>query len=396
MRGRHVDLIWPSNPTLYAPARHRRACRYQAWIPDPIAEQTFSLDSRTAGIVSDAERAIASLNATVHPGLAPLSRLLLRTESIASSRVEGMSCDLRTLARAEAGARTNQTTMDVLANVNAMQLAVDDASAADAFTVDHIMSIHRRLMTETSTPHIAGRLRTTQNWIGGNDFTPCGADYVPPPPEHVIPLLHDVCQAVQDEMHPPVVQAALVHAQFETIHPFDDGNGRTGRALIHVVLRRRGLAPGYVPPISLVFAAHRERYIRGLTQFRDNQVAEWVDQFAGSAASAVGLAQKYLRAVHTLTLGWRERLSAGANPRIDAAAWALIDILPAYPVITAPLAAAATGRAKAAVHQALGELVSAGVLLPLSLSKRNRSWEASGLLDVLARLEGHPGEEFGV
>lgn len=123
---------------------------------------------------------------------------------------------------------------------------------------------------------IAGQVRTSQSWIGGNDYNPCGADYVPPPPEDVADLLDDLCEAINDDRLQPDVQAALVHAQFETIHPFADANGRTGRALIHVVLRRRGVALSYVPPISAVLGAHRDRYIAGLIGFRDASVDPWL------------------------------------------------------------------------------------------------------------------------
>jgi Fic family protein len=192
---------------------------------------------------------------------------------------------------------------------------------------------------------------------------------------------------MNDETLPPLVQSALIHAQFETIHPYDDGNGRTGRALVQVVLRRRGLAPSYVPPISVVLAADRERYIEGLTWYRHGRVADWIERFAGAAARAATLASSYLTAVAALQDQWRKALSEAGNPRADAAAWAVIDVLPAYPAITSPVAAAATGRAKASVHQAIGHLVDAGILMPLSESKRNQAWEAAGLLDLLASLE---------
>ncbi|HEX7941116.1 MAG TPA: Fic family protein [Gemmatimonadaceae bacterium] len=179
-----------------------------------------------------------------------------------------------------------------------------------------------------------------------------------------------------------------MHAQFETIHPFEDGNGRTGRALVHVVLRRRGLAPRFLPPISVVLAGAKDRYIDGLTAFRGDKVANWIEHFAAAAARAARLANAYVGAVEALRRAWREQLDAsGHAPRRGAAAWALIDVLPAHPIITAPVAAIATGRAKAAIYDAIEQLVAAQVLMPLSASQRNRAWEVVGLLDLIERLE---------
>ena len=152
-------------------------------------------------------------------------------------------------------------------------------------------------MERATNQHVAGRIREEQNWIGGNDYNPCGADFVPPPPEHVLPLLDDLFDAMDDDRLPPLVQAALVHPQFETIHPFHDGNGRTGRALIHVVLNRRGIAPEYVLPISVVLANNRDRYIAALTAFREDGTGQWIEHFAAATATAANLASAYLQAL---------------------------------------------------------------------------------------------------
>ena len=133
-------------------------------------------------------------------------------------------------------------------------------------------------------------------------------------------LLEDLYAAINDDLLPPLVQAALVHAQLETIHPFDDGNGRTGRALVHVVLRRRGIAPRFLPPISVVFAGARERYIDGLTRFRGDQVAECCENFSAATVRAARLARDYVDAVRRLQQSWRDQLQSwSAPPRADAA-----------------------------------------------------------------------------
>ncbi len=392
MPGRLIPQTWHYDPTLYAPASYKRACKYDAFVPDELASIAVLLDVQLSGLVSEAEHMIRQLNDEGGPALDPLARLLLRTESIASSKVEGMQLGVRELARAEARAESgitpSRTALDLLANIDAMVLAVDDAANAKRFDVAEIVAIHRRLLERSLHQDIAGRIRARQNWIGGNDYNPCGADYVPPPPEEVARLLSDLCATINDETFSPLVQAALVHAQFETIHPFDDGNGRTGRALVHVVLRRRGIAPHFLPPISVVFAGARDRYIAGLVRFRGDGVDEWISHFAAATVKAARLGRTYIDEVRALQEHWREQLRETGNaPRSDAAAWAIIDLLPAHPMISAPVAAAVTNRAKGRIYEGIEQLVSAGVLLPLTSGRRNRWWEASGLLELIERLE---------
>ena len=391
MRGRFISLTWTHDPAAYAPPRYRRACAYEAFEPSPLRGESFPLPADTAGVVSEAERAIATLNSAPQPALAPLARLLLRTESIASSKVEGLQADARSLARAEArgdlGAGVGTEVREVLANIDAMQLAVEETSDSPRIGRREMRLIHEALMGSGTGSGIAGRVRTAQSWIGGNDFNPCGADFVPPPPAAVGPLIEDLSAFIDSDTLPPLVQAAIAHAQFETIHPFADGNGRTGRALIHVILRRRGLAPTFIPPISVVLARRRAAYIAGLGAFREDRVPEWLDHFAAAAAESARLATSYLAAVGRLQEGWRERLRAGAAPRSGAAAWSLIEVLPAHPVVTVAIGAAATGRTRPAVNQAVRSLEAAGVLIPLTTGRRNRAWESQGLLELLAGLE---------
>ena len=133
-----------------------------------------------------------------------------------------------------------------------MERAIEIGSETRELTVADIEEIHRTLLHYTDDEGIAGIIRDKQNWVGGNDYNPVGADYVPPPDELVEELLVDLCRfAARDDLA-TVTQAAVAHAQFETIHPFADGNGRTGRALIYTILRRRGEISEFIPPISLV------------------------------------------------------------------------------------------------------------------------------------------------
>ena len=392
MRGRYEHRVWQWNPSIYAPSKYRGGCEYEAFVPKRIAELEPDLPGAVAGVVSDAEAAIAELNRGARLELQPLARLLLRTESVASSKVEGMQVETRTLARAEAkqevGRSIGAEAAEILANIDAMQLAIERAVAADAIAYDDLLDIHRRLLARVpNASAMAGKFRQVQNWIGGNDYNPCAADFVPPPPEEIPSLLDDLCRFANDATLPPLVQAAIAHAQFETIHPFEDGNGRTGRALVQVILRRRGLAPAFVPPISVALARDKGMYIRGLTNFREGLISRWIEVFAAATAQAATLATRYVASVERLQETWREQVRSRSNPRSDAAVWDLIKVLPAHPIITVAIGVAATGRTKPAVSNGISELQNADVLTLLTTSPRNRAWEASGLLDLIEELE---------
>jgi Fic family protein len=385
---RYETHSWPANPSAPGGRAERRAFSYRALVPDPVSKLQLSLPSAVAAAVSTAERAIDALNRDP-PRLASLevlARRLLRAESVASSRIEGLVLSQRRLARAEAeeGAARDETARSVLGNVVAMEHAVAVGASAKQLRLKDVLEIHRLLMLATTTPQIAGELRYTQNWIGGNAYNPGRADFVPPPPERVKDLMDDLVAFMNRTDLPPVVQAAVTHAQFETIHPFADGNGRVGRALIPVVLRRRGLAPRYVPPVSLVLAADAKAYVAGLTAFREDRAAEWILLFAQAIERAAAKASELALRLAELQERWRE---LAGRPRRHSSAEALIVELPAHPIVTVATAQKFLGRSKQAVNEAIAELAEKGVLHPITLAKRNRAWEARDLFDLINEVE---------
>jgi Fic family protein len=385
---RYETRSWPADPSAPGGRSERRVFRYHAFVPDPIAELELSLPSSVAGAVSTAERAVDTLNRDP-PRLATLevlARRLLRAESVASSRIEGLVLSQRRLARAEAeepDAR-DETARSVLGNVVAMERAVALGAGARPLRLKDVLEIHRLLMLATTTPQIAGKLRERQNWIGGNAFNPGRADFVPPGPERVRDLMDDLVAFMSRTDLPPVVQAAIAHAQFETIHPFADGNGRVGRALIHVVMRRRGIAPRYVPPVSLVLAADAKDYVGGLTAFREDRAAEWILLFARAIERAAAKASELALRLAELQERWRVR---AGRPRRHSSAEALIVELPAHPIVTVATAQKFLGRSKQAVNEAIAVLAEKGVLHAITLAKRNRAWEARDLFDLINDFE---------
>ena len=381
--------------------RDRRPCTYAVYRPDRLAGRRFVLDGDVAADVGDAEAALLKLDASAAAlaGTEALARLLLRAESVASSRIEGLEVGGRRLLRADAARQLGEasrdvTALEVLGNIDAMMWGVDTVEPGRPITVHTLLEAHRRLLAGTRLESQGGRLRTLQNWIGGSAYNPCSAEFVPPPPEAVADLLDDLLAFCNDDALPALAQAAIAHAQFETIHPFVDGNGRTGRVLIHLVLRRRGLGLRVLPPVSLVLATWSRDYIHGLTGTRHigpPHSAEahaganrWVALFASACRRAVEDATHFEAGVRALQASWIER---AGRPRRDSAARRLIEALPAAPILTASTAAALIDRSFQAAGQAIDRLAGAGVLAQVNAGRRNRTFEAPELIEAFTALE---------
>ena len=381
--------------------RDRQPCDYDVYLPDRLSNRNFSLDGEVAADVADAETALTRLDAS-SVALADseaLARLLLRAESVASSRIEGLEIGARRLLRADAARRLgieprDVTAREILGNIDAMTWAVDTIGPGTAISVDTLLETHRRLLAGSRMEEHGGRVREVQNWIGGSGYNPCSASFVPPPPEVVDDLLADLVEFCNSDSLPAMAQAAVAHAQFETIHPFADGNGRTGRALVHMVLRRRGFGLRILPPVSLILATWSQDYIEGLTGTRYVGAAEssiarsginrWIALFASACRRAVEDASHFEGQVREIQASWRERLG---RARRDSAVNLLISVLPNAPVLTTTTASELVGRSFPATSMAIERLVSAGVLVQVSVGRRNRAYEAPELIDVFTAFE---------
>ena len=225
-------------------------------------------------------------------------------------------------------------------------------------------------------------------WIGGAASSPRTAEFVPPPPELVPELLDDLCTFSSREDLPAVIQAGIAHAQFETIHPFHDGNGRVGRALILVILRRRGLAPRYLPPVSLALAGEADKYVAGLTSWRRGDEEDWYTVFIDAVYRASLGAGEFARRVAELQRHWIE---LAGTPRRGSGPLRLIELLPSQPITDVKTATQALGGSSEQARIAILRLEQAGVLRNPAVGKRNRAWECVGLFDLLDSFERELG-----
>ena len=385
-----VDRLWEGSG--YGSRRDRKPFRYQAFVPDPVGEWDHPLAGRAAEAVAAATAALSELQA-VGEGhdLQTLAGPLLRAEALGSSFIEGLRASNKRLALADyEPVAADGTAQAVLGNVRAMERAVAIGAPPRPFRLDDLLDIHRTLLEGTSEERYAGHVRDDQNWIGGRGLSPADATFVPPPEDRVPALLHDLVDFVNLDDLPAVAQAAVAHAQFETIYPFGDGNGRAGRCLIHVVLRRRGLAPRLVPPVSVVLAASGRRYIAGLVDFREGRIDDWTGLFADALTASTAATKELSGRIDALLA---QLLEEAGQPRSDSVARQIILGLPEQPAVSAATAADRYGVTPTAARSALNRLEDAGVLQPTRVGRRrNREWVNNDLFTLLDSFEHDLGE----
>ena len=382
-----VERLWEPDYTKVGIKDATTAFTYQAFVPDPIAGRTPSLPADLVEELDITRDAVADLQGQAAvTGLEALGRQLLRAESIGSSSLEGLRLSQRKLIRAIVDPEVGDATAKaVVGNIRAMDEAIRIGLRNEAFSLQDMRSIHECLLAGTDDEPIAGHIRQEQNWIGGSPYSPMRAEFIPPPESELDTLLADLIAFMNRTDLPAIIQAAIAHAQFETIHPFIDGNGRVGRALIHTILTRRGLTPSFVPPVSLVLAANAHRYIEGLTQYRNEDALAWCRMFTRTLFSATEHAKVFNHELTALQARWRD---AAGTPRSHSAAEKLIQALPANPIVNLKIACAITGGSDEGARKALNELAQAGILFPATVGKKkNRMWEARELLTLLDNFE---------
>lgn len=372
--------VWEPRADAVGPTRAERSAvgrTYQAAVPAEIA----GLDPVIApSVLAQAEEAVAEMRAfdEARGEVGSFAAILLRSESASSSQIEQLTASARAIAEVEltgAAGSGNGNAGVIAANSDAMRAALD---LADRLDVDAILRMQKTLLAEAA-PHLVG-VRWEPVWIGGGGSTPLTAEFVPPVYQRVLPALDDLVAFMARDNLPVLVQAAIAHAQFETIHPFADGNGRTGRALVHALLRAKGVTNHITIPVSGGLLQDRDGYLDALDAYRDGSLEPIVSAFALSSLRSVQHARTMWSRLDEIKAGWSERLTL----RSDSAAWRLLDKLVAHPVVDAALAAQLMGVGETNAHRHLAALTEAGVLRARQHHQSRRTfWRAPEVLAVL-------------
>lgn len=363
-----VDQLWNPQDASHLGRKDRAPGHFQAYVPDELGDELPDIGKAARQAAEDALAVLARADERIGERGRFLIHLLIRSESISSSWIEGNRVTPKKLAIAELLEHGTRVAIDVVANVQATERAIVDLGDRDRPVTTEAIE----LLQHVIEPRLELGLRTEQNWVGGPGWSPLRADFVPPPPTEVKRLVDDLARFVTATSGNPVVRAAIAHAQFETIHPFIDGNGRTGRALIHTVLRRADALRNTTIPISTVFAGDKDRYIAGLTAFREipARLDDWIIGFSEAAELAAGNAVRLSEDIAALDGRVRSDLIRFREdqeikpiaPRSDAVVLKILDALPTDPVLTIDSVAARHGVSAAAAHRALVQLADAGIL----------------------------------
>jgi Fic family protein len=329
-------------------------------------------------VAAEAEEAAAELarfDAELGGRVAGFAPVLLRSEAASSSQIENLTASARAIFSAELGAKGSRNAELITAHTHSLQAALD---LAEQITPHTIAAMHRVLM-EKQPRHTPGEYRTEQVWIGPRGESPVGAEFVPPHHERVAPFVEDLAVFATRWDVPSLTSVAIAHAQFETIHPYTDGNGRTGRALAQSMLRYRGITRNVAVPVSAGLLADVDGYHAALTAYRHGDPDAIVRAFTSAAFRAVANSRELVAAIDAIRASWNSRLRV----RRDSNAWRLLDIFASQPVLDSATAAEELGVAQPNVYPPLQALVDAGIVRSKAEHQLGPFWRSEEVLDAI-------------
>ncbi len=360
-----------------------RRALYDASVPPRISQLTPAPDPVVLAAADDAARELSRFDAELGTRVNSFAPVLLRSEAASSSQIENLTASARAIFSAELGAKTGRNAEQIAANTRSLQAAI---GLSEMISTEAILDMHAVLMTDQPR-HSPGEFRQEAVWIGTRSDSPVGAEFIGPWFESVPELIQDlVVFALRPEV-PPLVSVAVAHAQFETIHPFTDGNGRTGRAFAQALLRHRGVTRSVAVPVSAGLLADVDGYHRALTAYRSGDVNPIVQAFADASLRAVGNSRQLVDEIDQTRAGWNERLTV----RRHSNAWRVLDILTRRPVLDSETISTELGVQKPNVYPPMRALVDAGIVKSKAEHQLGPFWRSDEVLAAIDRFAKRAG-----
>lgn len=348
---------------------------YRAAIAQEIARLDPVLPSATLALADEASAGLARFDAEMGAEIAPFGAILLRSEAAASSRIENLTASAKAIALAELGDTSRRNAAEIVANTSTMHAAL---ALADRLDAPAILAMHAALL-EQHVPEIAGAWRTSQVWIGSSNYGPHTASFVPPRHERVPTAIDDLVRFMERDDLPVLPHAAIAHAQFETIHPFADGNGRTGRAIVQCMLRAKRLTRQVTVPVSAGLLTDTDRYFGALTEYRAGDVRPIVERFAEASFDSVVNGRRLVAELREIRAAWSDAITS----RPQAIVWRAVDVAFRHPVLDSALVQRELGVSVMGADAAITDLVEIGALVEITGGRRNRRYAATEILAAL-------------
>ena len=373
----YETCTWDRNPddlAMIPKSRRRRILpTYDAAIPAKIANLTVNLPPELERRIAEAEIAAARFDEVQRSRNYNLPALLLRSESSSSSQIERLTSSVRNVALAELVEKAPENALLIAHNIAAMREALKQDGPMD---IDTICRIHDTLMAGTGEQK---GLRAEQVWIGGSPYSPHGASFVPPHANRIPDFLDDLIAFSAREDISPVAKAAIFHAQFETIHPFTDGNGRTGRALMHRMLSNDEVLIHSALPISAGLLHDAKRYMDALDTYHSGDIEQIIGCLVDAIELAIVIGTRFASDVDAVLDAWRET----NTDRAGSASRNLPGLLVEQPVVNAAYVAGRLGITDRAARTLIETACERGILQKMGNAKRGAFYQAGALIDIL-------------
>lgn len=367
----------------YASKTQRRKIQgtYEAALPAHIAELSVTLNPKLSQRAEELMVSIARYDQEQANRAYNLPALMLRSESSSSSQIERLTSSARNVALAELSDKTSQNAQLIAANIAAMHEALAHERAIDA---PLITRIHDTLVEGTDA---AAGIRTEQVWIGGSFYSPHGALFVPPHHSRISAYLNDLVAFSARTDISPLVKAAIFHAQFETIHPFTDGNGRTGRALLHAMLAWDDVLRHSTLPLSTGLLSNVDAYMTALDAYHDGLIGPIVEQLLDALELAIALGSKLSGQFDALLSGWNDSFVERKGAKI----YELPALLIEQPVVNTAYVANKLDISERAARDLIVKACDYGVLSKMGNAQRGAFYQAPELIEIIEEASSAKG-----
>ena len=364
-------------------ARQKIGSTYRAAIPFTIGERSLVMPPQLAARMEEVAGLLSRFDEMQQQRGYDLPALLLRSESAASSQIENLTSSPRNIALAELTNDAPHNAQVIAGNIAAMREAL---SGNGELSIEAILAIHKVLIDRTGQS-FGGELRDEQVWIGGSAYSPHGAIYVPPHASRVRGYLEDIITFARRDDVGTIAKAALIHAQFETVHPFIDGNGRTGRTLLHRILKQEGVLGSATLPVSAGLLHNIDRYLESITRYQEGDPLSVIEELLDALELALALGEMVAHLVDEVLANWGDCITERAGSSMHRLPALLIQ----HPVVNVSFLAEKLEISPRAAQNLVARASEYNMLRAFGNRRRGTFYQADDIIDILEQASSVQG-----